>query len=269
MVPAVGAAGAALSFRVQRGTLFEAAEHALTPDGASLLIVDEINRGPAVQIFGGALVAMETDKRLDSKGQPQPTTQTFDLLKPDGTYGPFSLPYHLYILGAMNQADTSVEPLDVAFLRRWTPFALVPDVAVLRDHFHLPAALAPLPGTPSTAADVYAAVVSAWTAINQRISIGRGAEYRIGHGVLISGEPPDDVAKALEYVKPGWDIIRAHVDEVFFGDLRGVAATLNVGSPGHPFTLKTHTFAEQPRLELVGSAMTGDDLFRLLRAVVA
>lgn len=268
MVPAVGAAGTALSFRVQVGKLVEAAEHALTPTGASLLIVDEINRGPAVQIFGGALVAMESDKRLDEFGQPRRTTQTFDLLRADGTFGPLALPHHLYLLAAMNQADTSVEPLDVAFLRRWTPFTLNPEADILNAHFGLPATRTDLPATPATSLDVYAAATSAWLAVNRRISIGRGAEFRIGHGVLMSGAPPNGVSEALEYVRPGWNIIRAHVDEVFFGDVRGVAATLNVGAQSHPIKLITHTFAEQPRLELTQPPTGNDELYKLLSAVI-
>ena len=85
----------------------------------------------------------------------------------------------------------------------------------------------------------------------------------------MAGPPPTGPEDALDYVKPGWDVIRAHVDEVFFGDLRGVAATLNVGHPDHPMKLLTHTFADQLRLELTGAGASRDDFFKLLRAVGA
>lgn len=268
LVPGVTAAGAPLTFGVQVGKLLEAAEHALTADGASLLIIDEINRGPAVQIFGGAIVSMEGDKRLGESGSPTTTTQTFDLLRRDGSRGPFALPHHLYILAAMNQADTSVEALDVAFLRRWTPFLLRPDALVLNDHFGLPTPLPKPAASPGTGLDVYAVAVAAWSAVNRRISIGKGTEYQLGHGVLMGPPPPSGVDEALEYVKPGWEILRSHVDEVFFGDLRGVAAALNVGVAGHPMSLVTHTFAGQPRLELSGGLpVAGLDLYRLLVSV--
>lgn len=267
IVPSIGAAGAAMSFRVQQGVLYEAAEHARRKDGASLLIVDEINRGPAVQVFGGALVAMESDKRLAPDGNRQSTTQAFDVLRSDGSYGPFELPHDLYILGAMNQADTSVEPLDVAFLRRWTPFHLVPDAGVLETHFGVTSSKAA--AAPDTAANVYETTIAAWLAVNGRIAIGRGHEYQIGHGVFMTGPPPASAEDALDYVRPGWEVIRAHVDEVFFGDLRGVAAALNVGAPDHPLKLLTHMFADQPRLELSGTVSSREELFRLLRAVAA
>lgn len=271
LVPGVTAAGAALSFRVQIGKLIEAAEHALKPDGSSLLIIDEINRGPAVQIFGGAIVSMESDKRLDEVGSQRKTTQTFDMVYRDGSHKPFALPHHLYILAAMNQADTSVEALDVAFLRRWTPFFLPPQVELLHQHFGLPQPLPALPAAPSSGMDVYAAAVAAWVAVNTRIRIGKGAEYQIGHGVLMGAAPPSGVDDALGYVKPGWEVVKAHVEEVFFGDLRGIAAALNVGgAPGHPLTLATHTFADQPRLELQGAAVhEGIELYRLLSSVAA
>jgi 5-methylcytosine-specific restriction protein B len=270
IVPGIGAAGAALTFRVQLGKLYEAAEHAATPNGASLLIIDEINRGPAVQIFGGAIVAMESDKRLGPDGKRTPTTQTFDLMRPDGSLASYALPHHLFILAAMNQADTSVEPLDVAFLRRWTPHLLAPDASILRGHFGLPDPLPDSPEVPASAAQVYAALVRAWSAVNQRISIGRGAEYQIGHGVLMGEAPPGAPDAALEFVRPGWEILRAHVEEVFFGDLRGVAAVFNVGGAGHPLKLRTHSFAEQPRLELAGSTSpAGLELYKLLRAISA
>src|SRR5690606_2968959 len=49
LVPALsqGTAG----FIRQKGILLEAAEHAMNSDSASLLLIDEINRGPAVAIF--------------------------------------------------------------------------------------------------------------------------------------------------------------------------------------------------------------------------
>ena len=38
-------------FTISEGTLYRASEHAMAPDCASLLVIDELNRGPGVQIF--------------------------------------------------------------------------------------------------------------------------------------------------------------------------------------------------------------------------
>ena len=57
--------GVSSSFRYSKGMLYLANEHALGEEGAALLIIDEINRGPAVESFGDTIVSLEADKRLD------------------------------------------------------------------------------------------------------------------------------------------------------------------------------------------------------------
>lgn len=275
LVPAVGTSvgAGATTFRVVAGTLFRASEHALSQDGAALLIIDEINRGPAVQVFGGSIVAFESNKRLAPDGSTQMETQKFEVMVPNtGDVVEYALPDQLYILAAMNQADTSVEPLDVAFLRRWAPFRLEPSMTVLREFFGLrgQAELAGAAPTATTVADVYEAAVRAWKAVNDRIRLGRGSEFQIGHGVLMSkGAPALSISDALIDVAESWQTIRAHVDEVFFGDVRGIAAVLNVGVDAHPYRLNDATFADEPRLELVGPAIIGPDLIYPLLTAVA
>lgn len=275
LVPVVGSAagGGGTTFRIVPGTLYRASEHARTEDGASLLIIDEINRGPAVQIFGGSIVAIESDKRLAVDGRPQPETQFFEVTAPEsGDLVEYALPHHLYILAAMNQADTSVEPLDVAFLRRWTPFRLDPSQVVLRSFFNLPPVQpsGELADIPASAEDVYEAASRAWSAVNARIRLGRGPEFQVGHGLLMAqGRAATSVNEALQDAAGSWRLVRAHIDEVFFGDIRGIAAVLNVGAfEGHPYRLEDSTFAYEPRLELVGpEVVTAADVYSLLRAV--
>jgi len=273
LVPQIG--GDSTTFKVSVGKLYQANEHALKADGAALVRIDEINRGPAVQVFGGSIVAIESDKRLAPDGQHNANTQVFDLLDPNGALIEYALSHDLYILAAMNQADTSVEPLDVAFLRRWSPFRLEPDAEILRAFFGLGTHdVADLPDAPTSVADVYSAAVQAWTAINSRIGLGRGSEFCIGHGVLMQGSPAavGDLPGALRYIAEGWKVIRAHVDEVFFGDLRGVAAALNVRPEvsGHLYSLEDRLFADEPRVEIVGPDPVPDNkLYSLLRAVSA
>lgn len=273
IVPEVSASGAGTRFRVTTGKLIEAADHALKPDGASLLIIDEINRGPAVQLFGGSIVAIESDKRLDASGAPHATTQTFDVLQPNGSIAEYALPHHLYILAAMNEADTSVEAMDVAFLRRWTKYRLAPDAEVLGTHIGIdPRAGGPLPPSPLTPDDVFRAAARAWEKVNGRIRLGRGPEYQIGHGVFMTAPRPTagGIPEALAFVRPAWDLIRAHVDEVFFGDIRGVAEVLGArsGRVDHVIQLRDHVFADEPRLALEGPDPIPDaDLYRFLRAV--
>lgn len=79
-----------------------------------------------------------------------------------------ALPHGLYALAVMNQADVSVEPLDVVFLRCWEPLRLKPDKSILRACCGLGTrnidVLSDLPGSKT---DVLEASVGAWVAINE------------------------------------------------------------------------------------------------------
>lgn len=263
------------AFKVTEGILYRASQHALSSNGASLLIIDEINRGPAVQVFGGAIVAIEGEKRLAPDGSKQSQTQFFELLDPaTGSLKEYAFPHHLYILAAMNQADVSVEPLDVAFLRRWAPLSLRPSEKMLRSFLGLAADPQTLPDAPTTHGDVLEAATQAWAKINARIALGRGPEFQIGHGVLMSdpSAKPENLIDAQRFAVAGWNVIRAHIDEVFFGDIRGLAATLNALNKvaSHPYELKEVSFADEPKQDLAGpSAVTVDNVYALLKAVAA
>ena len=273
ITPAVNKAAGAPDFTIVKGTLYRASEHAKADGGAALLIIDEINRGPAVQVFGGAIVAMESDKRLAADGSKRSETQFFEMLDPaTGDVIEYALPHDLYILAAMNQADASVEPLDVAFLRRWEPLRLEPDEKALRDFYGLgPQGVNALPDPLVNVTDALEASVRAWLVINEQISLGRGPEFQIGHGVLMSDVKPQTLplAEALGTLCVGWAKVRAHVEEVFFGDTRGIAATLNAldGPAFNPFKLAETTFADDLRFRLEGPTnFNEDNIYPALRA---
>jgi 5-methylcytosine-specific restriction protein B len=257
------------TFRVSEGILYRASQYALSDDGTALLIIDEINRGPAVSVFGPAMTALEYDKRLDTNGERVPMmTAYFDLMNDEGNYEPYAFPKHLYVLAGMNQADTSIEALDVAFMRRWEPHRLAPEPDVLMDHFVLATIAGELPDTSPSAEDVYRAATRAWEAVNHRIRLGRGPEFEIGHGVLMNGEPPETAEEALDYVSVGWRRIRQHLDEVFFGSVDGLAAALNVdGTADHPIKRETEMFANDSVSYLEEPPTDNDTLYKTLRAV--
>lgn len=273
ITPAVNKVAGAPDFTIVRGTLYRASEHAKGANGASLLIIDEINRGPAVQVFGGAIVAIESDKRQAPDGSKRAETQFFELLDPStGDVIEYSLPHDLYILAAMNQADASVEPLDVAFLRRWEPLRLEPDEAALRGFYGLgDRGPNSLPDVPADVADALEASVRAWAAVNGQIALGRGPEFQIGHGVLMSDVKPQTLSlpEALGSLCVGWAKVRAHIEEVFFGDTRGIAAAINAldGPAFNPFKLTETTFADDLRLRLEGpSNFDEKNIYSALRA---
>lgn len=76
-------------------------------------------------------------------------------------------------------------------------------------------------------------------------ALGRGPEFQIGHGVLMSDVKPQTLPlpEALGTLCVGWAKVRAHVEEVFFGDTRVVAAALNAldGPAFNPFELTEMT----------------------------
>ena len=244
LMPSLQAAG---EFEVSEGVLLRANDHASSQDGAALLIIDEMNRGPAVQLFGGAIVAVESDKRGDATGLPSASSVPFEALRSDGVKE-VTLSSDLYIVGVMNQADTSVEALDVAFLRRWEAMRLDPSWEVLAEHLGVTMAAAELPASPTTSEEVYRAAIRAWSAVNKRIAAGRGGEYRLGHGVFMTEGPAATVAEAEEHVSRAWTKVLVHIEEVFFGDQQGVAVVLNLFAGPNPVAeFKTELFGDEPR----------------------
>lgn len=238
------------AFVITRGPLYDAAQHAAADDSTSLLEVDEINRGPAVTVFGDTITALEGDKRLLPDGTPGETTSTFRMLQDDGTFIDYSLPYHLYIVAAMNEADTSVESLDVAFLRRFVKYRLLPDEKALREYFSLDATPQALLDAPTTAKEVYEAAVQAWAAVNDKVELARGLAFQIGHGIFMDkpkDELPTELAGSLVLVTEAWTRIFTHIEEVFFGDTRGIGAVLQARETATPTRWKK-SFSRTPSL---------------------
>ena len=273
IMPTVNKTYGSSDFTIIKGTLYRASEYAKLDNGSALLLIDEINRGPAVQVFGGTIVSIESDKRLAPNGGRLDGTQFFEMLDPDsGEVIEYALPHDLYILAAMNQADASIDPMDVAFLRRWEPLRLEPEEQVLRGYYGLgPKSSDALPDVPTSAFNALEASVRAWVAVNEQIALGRGQEFQIGHGVLMSDAKPHSLAlpDTLEALCVGWAKVRAHVEEVFFGDIRGVAATLNAlgSSSSNPFKLTETTFADVLRFRLEGPTnFTASNIYSALKA---
>ena len=163
--------------------------------------------------------------------------QSYPIMVPgdDGEMGEYYFSAHLYLLAAMNSADASVAPVDVAFLRRWEPFELLPDVAVANTAL----GLGQDPSLDDTRDALLRVLVDAWEQVNDRISLLRGSEYQLGHAFMIP-EPERDLSHATlaaSFVRERWSQLERHVHELFFGDPRAEVAVMG-GSADSPYQVQ-------------------------------
>ncbi len=259
-------------FQVTRGILYEANEFAKQPDSAALLIIDEINRGPVVEVFGPSIAAIEANKRLDDNNNVVPTTCSFSILNPDGSplYKEYQLSPHLYILAAMNQADVSVAPIDIAFLRRWGQCRLEPDYDVLRECFGVPKDYSIPDNDDHNPTTLYALAIAALESINKKIVSGRGEAYQIGHGLLLSQNPvPSTYDTACDYLLRCWYSIFGHIEELFFGEVNSIAFIINAGQSGSPYETAVLSFAGTSRTILSTPTIKNDMVFSLYKSLIS
>lgn len=260
--------GAGAGYRINEGILYRANEFAKQDNSAALLIIDELNRGPAIEVFGGSIVAIESDKRLNDDNTTTSSTQYFEISNPaDGQMVEYAFSPNLYILAAMNQADASVAPLDVAFMRRWQSYQLKPNYDVLYENFGVDRTQ-PIPADCSTASDVYSVAIHALEKINELICIGRGKEYQLGQGVFLSTKPKDgSVSSALQFACEAWSMIYAHIEELFFGDSISIGYLVNANSSLSPYKLEELYFAGETKSVLTCCDIDMSNIFNLYQAI--
>lgn len=264
-VPVVGGAGG-MSFRVETGALIRANEAALN-GAASLLVIDELNRGPAVQLFGDGIVSVDTSKRLRDDDTVGTNSFPMQVLDTSGHASKVYLSNHLYILCSMNQADTSIEPLDVAFLRRFLPLKIAPSQSVARRHLGASGATISLGTSAATPEEVMEALVRAWEAVNSRIVIGRSEDFQIGHGVFMDHPAPTSMQAATAAAVEWWKKIEAHAMEVFYGDSIGAGVVLNAGNDTAGYRLVNASFGDDERQKIVAPTVDEQNIYELLLRV--
>lgn len=101
------------------GPFLEMVERAnAAPDVPHVVLVEEINRGNPVQVFGELLTLIEAGKR-----SPR---EALHLAYPRASDETVHVPSNLYIIGTMNLADRSLAIMDLAFRRRFCFVSLAP-----------------------------------------------------------------------------------------------------------------------------------------------
>jgi hypothetical protein len=113
-----GESGGAAGFELQSGIFKAFCKEALSASGKKFVfIIDEINRGEISKIFGELFFSVDPAYRGE-KGRVR--TQYTNLI-PDGDIFKkgFYIPENVYLIGAMNDIDRSVESFDFAMRRRF------------------------------------------------------------------------------------------------------------------------------------------------------
>jgi hypothetical protein len=118
-------------------------------DKGVLLVVDEINRANASQVFGEFITLLDPDYRATVNGAPNPRrvlprfpsiayaaglSEPVALLRGGGTQRlpeKWAFPENLYLLATMNSVDKAALPLDSALTRRFHRLPCAPDLVAL------------------------------------------------------------------------------------------------------------------------------------------
>ena len=111
--------GERLFYPLKPGRFLDFVRQAGERKGASVLIIDEINRANLARVFGELMYLLEyRDESI-----------------PLANGGKLRIPQNVFIIGTMNTADRSIALVDHALRRRFAFLALWPDYNLLR-HFH-------------------------------------------------------------------------------------------------------------------------------------
>jgi hypothetical protein len=159
-------------FKLVSGIFLKAAEHAIqNPEGETVLIIDEINRGNISKIFGELLSLIESDKRNPKWSLTLPYSGR-----------EFSVPNNLYLLGMMNTADRSISLVDYALRRRFGFVNILP--AFDKPHFKT------LLSQSGISTELIEKIISKLTKLNLAIvsapQLGDG--FAIGHSYFIPSQ---------------------------------------------------------------------------------
>lgn len=119
------------------------------PDAGHIIIIDELNRANASQVFGEFITLLDSDYRATIKGAENPHALSIKLpgirykegvSEPIGRFAnddfyqlpkDWKFPENLYILATMNSVDRAALPLDSALTRRFFQLKMAPDLVHL------------------------------------------------------------------------------------------------------------------------------------------
>jgi 5-methylcytosine-specific restriction endonuclease McrBC GTP-binding regulatory subunit McrB len=182
----------ALAYEIKPGIFKNMVTMALNdPSHNYALLIDEINRGNVASIFGELIALIEEDKR---KGRMNELRARLPYTREE-----FVVPDNLYIIGAMNTADRSVEALDTALRRRFTFVAVYPQ-----------------PNLIQQAAGFEVDLQKLLITINERIEKLLDKDHCIGHSYFMGIEKKDNPLEELRLILK--TKVLPLLEEYFYGD---------------------------------------------------
>lgn len=262
-----------MKFEVETGPFYDAIIFAKDNNNVSLVEIDELNRGPAVAIFGDLITGIESDKRSLKDNSSGELTYYFRVLNKDGEIEEVFVPYHLFILASMNQADSAIDPLDVAFLRRFVTYRLKPNEDKLRDVLDIKDPDEELTVECHDSQTAIEGLIKCWSKLNSIIELTKGLDYEIGHGVILGSLDKNSknlpLSEVKDLIKVIWNRFFAHLNEVFYGENETLASILNSNSSLSPFNLEERQFANNIYSKLRENEIsTIKEYYDMFRAIV-
>jgi len=202
-----------------------------------LLIIDEINRANASQVFGEFITLLEPTYRRTIAGQANDKALSVHLPGVEYVNGKseplkmlrggtsieladtWTFPEHIYVLAAMNSVDKAALPLDSALTRRFHRVEMRPDIELLAGRLNVDlAALAAKAAALRSDLTNIGALTAAETSVllldrlNCRIAADMGEDFELGHALLWSVTAADEAAQ--------WDALIRAWDSSLFPQLR-------------------------------------------------
>ena len=166
--------------------------------GPYVFIIDEINRGNILKIFGELITLIEPSKRLGQSEELQ--------AKLPYSHEAFGIPDNVYLLGTMNTADRSIALLDTALRRRFSFVEMMPDSGVL------------------DGIEVEGISVSGLlTTLNRRIEVLFDREHTLGHAFFTPLRQSPSIETLGEIFR---DKVSTLLQEYFYDDYEKICLVL-------------------------------------------
>ena len=227
------------------------------PDAGHVIIIDELNRANASQVFGEFITLLDSDYRATIKGEVNPHALSIKLpgiRYKDGVSEPigrfandefyqlpedWKFPENLYILATMNSVDRAALPLDSALTRRFFQLKMAPDLvhfaALLAVDLEALATKAnALRGANADGAEALTAVecsILLLDRLNIIIASELGKDFELGHALLMDVERASAENKWAALVSV-WDSkIYPQLSERFLQDSDTMRDILKTTSP--------------------------------------